>query len=145
MPLVFNGSVSRWENAVSSNRASACRFFARPSMSCSTFQLVDPPSRSVCGDVSAEDFAAGPSKKAQMRNTLGSLNHRLLLFCPKIIEVEPVVGCQATVVFQAIGVALGPLLNLLVSMLSIDRDLLGEQLEMLLVTIPSTVEPEEKD
>ena len=80
-----------------------------------------------------------------MRNRAGSLNDQLPLLFPKVIKVEPIVGRQAAVVFQAVGVALGPLLNLLVSMPSVDRDLLGEQLEMDLVAIASSVEPEEEN
>ncbi len=47
-------------------------------------------------------------------------------------------------VFQAVGVTLGPLLNFPVSMPSIDRDLFGEQLEMNLVAIPSAIQPEKE-
>jgi hypothetical protein len=80
-----------------------------------------------------------------MRNRAGSLNGRLSLLFPKVIKIEPVVGRQAAVMFQAVGVALGPLLNLLVSMLPVDRDLFGEQLELDLVTIASAVESEEEN
>ena len=80
-----------------------------------------------------------------MRNRADSLNGQLLVLFPKVIKIEPIVGRQAAVMFQAVGVALGPLLNLLVSMLPVDRDLLGEQLEMDLVAVASTVKPEKED
>ena len=107
MPWVFTGWVSRFENAVSSNRTSDGRFLARLSMSCSTFQSVDPAS-SDRGDVWATDIGAGLGKNNQMRNRTGSLNDHLPLFFPKVIKVEPVVGRQAAVVFQAVCVALSP-------------------------------------
>src|SRR5512132_3948954 len=144
MPWVFNGWVSRLENAVSSNRTSACRFLARLSMSCSAFQPVDPPSRSVCGEVPARDIGARHRKTDQAKNQAGRFKRRLRLLSPKIIKVEPVVGRQAAVAFQAVGVALGPLLNLRVSMLSVDRHLVGEQLEMHFVAIASAIQPEKQ-
>src|SRR5680860_742710 len=113
-------------------------------MSCSTFQPVDPASRSDCGDVWAPDIDAGHRKNDPIRTKAGSLNDTLPLFFPKIIKVEPIVGRQTAVVFQSVGVTLGPLLNLHVSMPSVDRHLIGEQFEMNLVAIPSAVKPEEE-
>src|ERR1041384_7623939 len=139
MPLVFNGWMRRFENAVSSNRTSACRFLARLPMSCSTFQPGDSVARSDWCDDCARDIGAGSGKNNQMRNRAGSLNGDLSLFFPKVIKVEPVVGRQA------VGVALGPLLNFLVSMLPVDRDLFCEQLELDLVAVAAAVEAEEEN
>src|SRR5580765_2044145 len=145
MPRVFNGWVSRFEKAVSSNRTSGRRFLARLPMSCSTFQPGDSAARSDWGDGCARHIGARPGKNNQMRSRAGSLNGQLSLFFPKVIKVEPVVGRQAAVMFQAVGVALGPLLDLLLSMLPVDRDLIGKQLEMNLVAVASAVEPEEEN
>src|SRR4029077_15204757 len=145
MPRVFTGWVSRLENAVSSNRTSACRFLARLPMSCSTFQPGDSVARSDWGDGCARDIGARPGKNNQMRSRAGSLNGQLSLLFPKVIKIEPVVGRQAAVMFQAVGVALGPLLNFLVSILPADRDLFGEQLELYLVAVAAAVEAEEEN
>src|SRR6185436_11578523 len=114
-------------------------------MSCSIFQPGDSASCSDWSDGWARDIGAGPGKNNQMRNRAGNLNGQLSLLFPKVIKIEPVVGRQTAVMFQAVGVPLGPLLNLLVSMLPVDRDLFCEQLEMNLVAVPSAVEPEEEN
>ena len=126
MPRVFTGWVSRLENAVSSNRTSACRFLAKLPMSCSTFQPGDAAVPSDWGGGCARDIGARPGKNNQMRSSAGTLNGELSLLFPKVIKIEPVIGRQAAVIFQAVGVALGPLLNFLVSMLPVDRDLFCE-------------------
>src|SRR4026207_968208 len=145
MPRVFNGWVSRFEKAVSSNRTSACRPLARLPMSCSTVQPGTSAARSDWGDDCARDIGARSGKNNQMRSSAGSLNGQLSVLFPKVIKIEPVVGRQAAVMFQAVGVALGPLLNFLVSMLPVDRDLFCEQLELNLVAVASTVEAEEEN
>jgi hypothetical protein len=114
-------------------------------MSCSIFQPGDAAAPSNWGGGCARDVGARSGKNNQMRSRAGSLNGELSVLFPKVIKVEPVIGRQAAVMFQAVGVALGPLLNLLLSMLPVDRELLGEQLEMNLVTIASAVEPEEEN
>ena len=114
-------------------------------MSCSTFQPGDSASRSDWGDGWARDIGAGPDSHKQMMNSAHSPNEQLPVLFPKIIKVEPVVDRQVAIKLQSVCVALGPLLNLLVSMLSVDRDLFGEQLELDLVTIASAVEPEEEN
>jgi hypothetical protein len=103
-----------------------CRFLAKLPMSCSTFRSGDAAPRSVWDGGCARDIGARPGKNNQMRSRAGSPNGELLLLFPKVIKIEPVVGRQAAVIFETVGVVLGPLLNLLVSLLPVDRDLFCE-------------------
>src|SRR3979409_2039577 len=103
VPWVFTGWMRRSEKAVSSNPAAACPFLARLTRSCSKFQPVNRASRSDWTAAWTDEKGVGPRQHTQMRNRAGSLNHWLLLFFPKVIKMEPDVGCQAAVVSQAVG------------------------------------------
>ena len=130
---------------VTLNRTSDSGFLARRSMSSPTLHLCDPVSCSNCSEVWAAYIGARPSKNNQMRSVAGRPSDQLPLFFPKIIKIAPIVSCHVAVVFQTVGITLGPLLNLLISPIPVDGHLFGEQFKMDLVADASAVKPEEKD
>src|SRR5437660_3257236 len=64
---------------------------------------------------------------------------------PKRIEVKPIVRRNASVMLQALGVALHPQLDLLRPTITVQCDLIGKMFEVNFVTIPATVETEKQN
>ena len=80
-----------------------------------------------------------------MWNRASRPNSQLSEFFPKVIKIEPVVGRQTAVVFQAVGIQLCPLLNLLVSMPPVNLERFSKQFKMDIVAVAAAIKPKEEN
>jgi hypothetical protein len=66
----------------------------------------------------------------------------LQISIPERIKVKPIVRRQSGIMFQAIDVALRPMLDVFRAMLPIQNDFVGEFFEENFIVIASTINPE---